>query len=136
MERRGRDRYEYSYSTSEENDRTRSRSRSHHRRNERLSGNRRDQERFELQNREICSDKLNQYNFDNEKKDVIISINDDEDEILKKMGLANGFCSTKGKHVKGNIEGYSKIKATSKIFNLLINKRGVHQKPVDVKLKK
>ncbi|EKE38132.1 hypothetical protein ENUP19_0046G0085 [Entamoeba nuttalli] len=136
MERRGRDRYEYSYSTSEENDRRRSRSRSHHRRHERLPGNEQHQERFELRNKEFCSDKVSHYNCDNEKKDVIVSINDDEDEILKKMGLANGFCSTKGKHVKGNIEGYSKIKATSKIFNLLINKRGVHQKPVDVKLKK
>ena len=70
------------------------------------------------------------------EKPLIIYLDEDEDEILKKMGLENGFVSTKGKHVKGNIDSYCKIRQTSKIFNLLISKRGKGKKITDVNLEK
>ena len=71
-----------------------------------------------------------------EKKELCIFLNEDEDEILRKMGLQHGFCSTKGKHVKGNITSYCKIKQTSKIFNILIKKRGTQKQPLLINLQK
>ncbi|ELP94036.1 hypothetical protein EIN_182930 [Entamoeba invadens IP1] len=59
----------------------------------------------------------------------------DDYDLLTSMGV-KGFGSSKGLKVSDNIEGFSKIKATSKIFNLLIQKRGTYQNPIDIKLKK
>ena len=59
-----------------------------------------------------------------------------EEELRALLGVGAGFRSTKGRPVPGNIDGYAKIKTTSKIFNLLIKKRGTYQQPITVKLSK
>ena len=57
-----------------------------------------------------------------------------DDDILKQLGLTDGFHSTKGKKVDGNVDVYSKIKTTTSIFNQMIHKRGSRQEPITVKL--
>ncbi|KAL7722571.1 hypothetical protein QTN25_000190 [Entamoeba marina] len=72
----------------------------------------------------------------NNNVDKVITDNMSDEDFLKVIGLDKGFKSTKGKKVVGNIDGYSKVKTTGKIFNLLIKKRGTFQQPIVVNLKK
>ena len=152
-----REQYTYSYSESEEEEReTKERQRKYRlqtaqEQKEREEDYERKKKEYESKPRNTShQNNVNNLNINNNKKEMkeinqeiikeikekplIIYLDEDEDEILKKMGLENGFVSTKGKHVKGNINSYCKIRQTSKIFNLLIKKRGTEKKPTDVHL--